>query len=146
MIVAAAALLIVIGAGPLGEANGLVRKFMKSLLDEFRTGQPMVNPQGFAAAFGDRSDAGVRLELDSGIPAGAITAKRGRQARSTHRAGTRETVEQSVIGELSKQVGDAFIELLNGADQRAELRRIGLKRLSGSTMAGSLVSGQAPEI
>src|SRR6266852_9208721 len=67
MIVAAGALLVVVGAGPQGEANRLVRKFMKGLLDEFRTSQPMVDPQGFAAALWHRSDAGGILVRDSGI-------------------------------------------------------------------------------
>jgi hypothetical protein len=39
----AAALFVVVGASPKGEANGLVRELMKNLLDEFRTSQPMVS-------------------------------------------------------------------------------------------------------
>ena len=59
MIVAPAPLLVVVRARPRGEANGLVGEFVKGLLDEFRTRQAMVDPQGFATAFGHGRDARV---------------------------------------------------------------------------------------
>ena len=57
MIIAAPTLLVVVRPRPLRKANGLIREFVKGLLDEFRTGQAVVDPEGFPAAFGHGSDA-----------------------------------------------------------------------------------------
>ena len=59
MIIAAAPLLVVVGPRPVRKPNGLIREFVKGLLDEFRTGQAMVDPEGFAAPFGHGSNARV---------------------------------------------------------------------------------------
>ena len=50
MVVAPAALLVAIGASPGGEPNRLVRIFVKRLLEELRTRQAMMHPEGLAAA------------------------------------------------------------------------------------------------
>ena len=59
MVVASTALLVVIRPGPGGEADRLVRIFVKRLLEELRTGQAVMHPEGLAAAFGHRRDAHV---------------------------------------------------------------------------------------
>ena len=69
MIIPAAALLVVVRPCPLGKTNGLIREFVKGLLDEFRTGQAMVDPEGFAAPFGHGRDARVGLQVGGGLPA-----------------------------------------------------------------------------
>ena len=56
MVVASTALLVVIRAGPGGEADRLVRVFVKRLLEELRTRQAVMHPEGLAAAFGHRRD------------------------------------------------------------------------------------------
>ena len=38
--------------------HGVLGKFMEGLADEFRPGEPTVNPNGFPAALNDRSDSG----------------------------------------------------------------------------------------
>ena len=65
VIVASPTLLVVVGARPLRKANGLIREFVKGLFDEFRTGQAMVDPEGFAAAFGDGRDARMGLAINA---------------------------------------------------------------------------------
>src|ERR1700730_10466906 len=69
MIIAAPSLLVVVRPRPLRKANGLIREFVKGLLDQFRTGQAMVDPEGFAAPFGHGRDARVRLQVGGGLPA-----------------------------------------------------------------------------
>ena len=57
--VAAAALLIVVAARPDGEADRLGGIFVNRLLEELRTGQAVMHPEGLAATFRDRRDANV---------------------------------------------------------------------------------------
>ena len=94
--VAAASLLIVVAACPDGETDRLVRIFVKRLLEELRTGQAMMDPEGFAAAFRDRRDARVGLELGRRGPAGAVGTEGGREARRADRPGAGETWPHSV--------------------------------------------------
>jgi len=69
VIVASPTLLVVVGARPLRKANGLIREFVKGLFNEFRTGQAMVDPEGFAAAFGHGRDTRMGLQLGGRLPA-----------------------------------------------------------------------------
>ena len=96
----------------------MVGNFMEGLLNELPASQTMVNPKRFAAAFGDGSDSGMRLHLNSGLPARTIGAESSRQAGEAGLAGTGKTVEHIVVGVLSESFGDTLIELLNGPDQR----------------------------
>src|ERR1700737_2776611 len=100
MIVAPTALLVIVRARPPRKANGLIGEFVKGLLHEFRTGEAVVDPDRLSTPFGDRADAGIRLELRGRLPAGPIGPERGRQARSTDVPGPGETGEQIVIGML----------------------------------------------
>ena len=98
MVVAPAPLLIVVTARPHGEADRLVRVFVKRLLEELRTRQAMMHPDGFAAAFGHWRNAGVGLELAGGRPAGAVGAEGGCQPRGADRPRPGETREKLVVG------------------------------------------------
>ena len=145
MIVAAASLLIVVAACPDGEADRLVRIFVKRLLEELRTRQAMMHPEGFAAAFRDRRDAHVCLELGRRVPAGAVGAKGGREARGADRPGPGETREERVVGVVGEDRRDLRVEGGNGREQGPQLggvaldretervddRRVGRERLGG---------------
>ena len=56
----------------------------------------MMDPEGFAAAFRDRRDARVGLELGRRGPAGAVGTEGGREARRADRPGAGETWPHSV--------------------------------------------------
>ena len=145
MVVAPAPLLIVVAARPHGEADRLVRVFVKRLLEELRTGQAVMHPEGFAAAFGHGRDAGVGLELGRRVPARAVGPEGGRQAGRADSPGAGETREQRVIRVGGEDGGDLGIEGVNGLEQGAELggvaldrerervddRRVGRERLGG---------------
>ena len=126
MVVAPAALLVVIRPGPGGEANRLVGIFVKRLLDELRTGQAVMDPEGFAAAFGHRRDARVRLQIGDGLPAGAVGAEGGREARGADRPRAGETREELVIGVVGEDRRDLTIEGVDGLEQGAQERGVHL--------------------
>ena len=102
MIIAAPTLLVVVRSRPLRKANGLIREFVKALLDEFWTGQPMVHPERLATPFGHGRNPRMGLELRRGLPPGPIRPERRGQARRTDVAGARKTGEDVVIGMRAK--------------------------------------------
>ena len=126
MVVASTALLVVIGAGPGGEADRLVRIFVKRLLEELRTGQAVMHPEGFAAAFGHGRDAGVGLELGRRVPARAVGPEGGRQAGRADSPGAGETREQRVIRVGGEDGGDLGIEGVDGLEQGTKLGGVAL--------------------
>src|SRR5215472_17661111 len=89
--------LIIVGARPIREADRLVGKLVKCLLDELRASQPMMDPLGITTAFGHSGNSGVRLHFDGRLPARTIRAECGRQTRSTNLAGAGQTVEDIVV-------------------------------------------------
>ena len=145
MVVAPAPLLIVVAARPHGEADRLVRVFVERLLEELRTREAVMHPEGLAAAFSDRRDARVRLELGRGLPASAVGAEGGRQAGRADRPRAGETREERVVGVVGENRRDLRVEGGNGLEQGAELggvaldcqtervddRRVGGERLGG---------------
>ena len=124
--VAAASLLIVVAARPDGEADRLVRIFVKRLLEELRTGQAVMHPEGLAAPFGDRRDARVRLEFGRGRPAGAVGAEGGREARGADRPGPGETREERVVGVVGEDGCDLGIEGVDGLEEGTQLGGVAL--------------------
>ena len=123
MVVAPAPLLIVVAARPHGEADRLVRVFVKRLLEELRTGQAVMHPEGFAAAFGHGRDAGVGLELGRRVPARAVGPEGGRQAGRADSPGAGETREQRVIRVGGEDGGDLGIEGVDGPRAGDEVGR-----------------------
>ena len=67
--------LVVEGSSPRGEQNRLSGKLMKALAQELGTGQSPVDPAGFAAAFGDRSNAGQGLHFSGTLETVAVRAE-----------------------------------------------------------------------
>ena len=126
--VAATPLLVVIRASPGGEANGLVRIFMKRLLEELRTRQAVMHPERLAAAFGHRRDAHVGLELGGRVPAGADGAEGGRQAWGADRPGAGETHEQRVVRVGGEDRGDLGLEGVDGLEHGPQLGGVALDR------------------
>ena len=61
VVFSAAALLLIVGAGPVTEADGVSRPFVKCLAKKARTGPANVNPLGLAAAYGNGSNPAERL-------------------------------------------------------------------------------------
>ena len=61
------ALLAIVGGGPEGMRNGGARPFDKGLADEGGALQTPVDPVLVATALGDRSDAGVALNLGGAL-------------------------------------------------------------------------------
>src|SRR5262249_12918944 len=102
MVVATGALLVVVGARPVGEPNRLVREFVKGLFHEFGAGQSMMDPHALATAFGDGPNARVRLQLGGGVPTRPVGSKGRRQARRTDLAGAREAAKDRVVGMRGK--------------------------------------------
>src|SRR2546428_14121555 len=97
MIVAARPLLIVVRSRPPGKPNRLIGEFVKGLLHEFGTGQPVMDPQGLTTPLSDGRNAGVRLQLRRGVPAGPVGPKGRGQPRPTAIAGARKAGEHVVI-------------------------------------------------
>ena len=128
MSIATRPLLVVVGTRPARKANRLVREFVKGLLHEFGTRQPMMDPQALATPLRDGRNAGVRLQLRSRVPSRPIGPQGRSQARGADVAGARKTNEDVVIGMCGKHLGDASVERLDRRDQRAQLRRVGLHR------------------
>src|SRR6266850_4441812 len=102
MVIAAGPLLVVVRARPAGEPNRLVCEFVKGLLHEFGTGQPVMDPHALATPLSDRRNAGMRLQLRRGVPPGPVGPKGRGQPRRTDVAGARKTGEDVVIAMLSK--------------------------------------------
>src|SRR2546426_11622384 len=98
MIVAARPLLIVVRSRPPGETNRLVGEFVKGLLHEFGTGQPVMDPQGLTTPLSDGRNPGMRLQLRRGVPTGPVGPKGRGQPRRTDVAGARKAGEDVVIG------------------------------------------------
>ena len=73
VIITARALLVVVRASPAREANGLVGEFVKGLLHELGTGQPVMDPQALATPLRDGRDARASLEFGGRLPACAVT-------------------------------------------------------------------------
>src|SRR4029453_8161327 len=122
MVVAAGPLLVVVRARPAREPNRLVREFVKGLLHEFGTGQPVMDPQGLATALGDGRNARVCLQLRRGVPAGPVGPQGRGQPRCTDVAGAGKTDEDIVIGMRGKHLGDALVKRLVGGNESAVLR------------------------
>lgn len=128
MVIAASPLLVVVRARPAGEPNRLVGEFVKGLLHEFGTGQPVMDPQGLATPLRDRRNARVRLQLRGGVPSGPVGPEGGGQPRRRDVAGARKTGEEAVIGVRGKHLSDAIVKRLDGGHERPQLRRVGLDR------------------
>ena len=128
--------LVVEGASPSGEQNGLSGKLMKALAQELGAGQTPMDPVGFAAAFGDRGNAGQHLNLGGTFEAVAIGAKGRQQARSQGGAGSREAVKQGVVIVLLEAVFELLIKLLDGFDQAAQLSDQGRDHQLGGRQDG----------
>ena len=112
--------LVVEGAGPGGEQNGLSRKLMKALAQELGAGQTPMDPVGFTAAFGDRGNAdrfGPRRQIRSGCD----WSQRPTQARSQGGAGSWEAVKQGVVIVLLEAIFK-FVSNLDGFDQARSCR------------------------
>src|SRR3989442_6020497 len=112
MVIAPGPLLIVVRARPAGETNRLVSEFVKGLLHEFGTGQAVMHPHGLTTPLSDGRNAGMRLQLRRGVPAGPVGSKGRGQPRRTDIAGARKTGEDVVIGMLGKYLGDALVKCL----------------------------------
>lgn len=97
MVLSAVALLLIVGAGPVTEADGMRRPFVKRLAEEARTGPSNVNPFGLAAAFGNGSDSAKRLQIGCASIPVSLRSKRGQQAWRQGRPSTGKEIEDSKI-------------------------------------------------
>ena len=72
-----------------------------------------MDPAFLAAAFGDRRDAGVLLELGSGGIAFALLAKGDKEAGSEDGAGTWEGLEEGKVRMALGALGDSGVKILD---------------------------------
>lgn len=87
------------------------------------------------------------LQLDGGVPAGSISPKGRGQARRADVASAGEAAKDVVIGMLRKDLRDARVEGLDGGDERAQLRGVGLDRQAQGLDDGRIgVRGRASAI
>ena len=99
---------------------------MEALFDECQASETMVDPEGLPAAFGDGGNPGMRLEFGRRLPARPVRAEGGRQARGADGASAGETGEELGIRMGRKDRGDAGLERLDGLNEDAQLRGVGL--------------------
>src|ERR1700674_4030868 len=99
---------------------------MEGLADEVRAGETAMDEAGLATFFGDGSNTGIALQVDSRIPAGAVGTEGDQQAWGEDGAGAGETFKEFVLGMSGKLLRDVLVESCNPADDREELSRLGL--------------------
>ena len=113
VVVPAAALLLIVGAGPVTEADGVSRPFVKRLAEKARTGPANVNPLGLAAAFGNGSNPAERLQIGGALIALSLRSESGQQARREGRPGTGKRIEDSEIGVRRHRLRDLPVDTVS---------------------------------
>jgi len=77
--------------------HALLGKLMEGLADEFRSGEPSMNPNRFAAALDDRGNSRVFLDVCSVKPAQSIGTKQRQQTRSQLFSSSWKIFEEKMI-------------------------------------------------
>src|SRR5919108_2108159 len=113
MLQSASTHLVVVGASPTRVSDRLGGELVEGLPDEIRTRQTAVNPTGLSALLSDRCDAGMTLQINSGLPAGAVRAQSDQQARSVDRTSAWEILKQLMLGMGGKVLSKDPIEACN---------------------------------
>lgn len=116
-----AALLAIEGGGPERVRDSERGPFDEGLSQELWALPTPVHPAGVAAAFGDRSDAAVALQIIRLGEALALLAEGGKQARSEDRPGSGEAVEDAEVGMRRRAFGDLVVESLDRMQRGAQL-------------------------
>jgi len=114
-------LLLVEGASPDAVTGGVVCELMEGLSQEGGTGPSPVYPGGVAAAFGDRSDPAVFLEVLCASEAGAIGAEGYEKSWGDDFAGTGEVSEEGGVGMGVDEVANGAVVCLEWIEEGAEL-------------------------
>src|SRR6266705_2335233 len=115
------ALLAIVGGGPEGAGNGGAGPFDKGLPEERGTLQSPVDPVLLATALGDRSDAGVALNLAGALIALTLFTESGEQSRGEGYTGTGQRSKQGVVGQGFAHGSDLAIEARDGLQRHAQL-------------------------
>jgi hypothetical protein len=120
-------LLALEGGRPEGARDGECSPFDEGLSQEGRALPAPMHPAGVAAAFGDRSEAAVALQIIGLGEALALLAEGGQEPRAEDRAGGGEAVEDGEVRMRRRALGDLAIE---GFDrlQRRPASSLGAKR------------------
>src|SRR4029434_11073310 len=119
-------LLLVIDTRPEGVPDRFSRPLHKRLSEECGALEAPVDPAFLAAAFGDRRDAGVLLELGGGGIAFALLAKGDKEAGSEDGSGTWEGLAQGKVGVALGARGDGSVKMLDGVQGDTKLADKGL--------------------
>ncbi len=109
-------LLLISSIGPELVTYRLSGPFHKCLPDESRCGVTPVYPGLLTTAFQYRCDSGVGLHFTGVTIAFAVITKGCQQASREHRSGSREGIEDGVVGVIFAQRGDFCIELLDDVE------------------------------
>src|SRR5688572_7225795 len=119
--VPAAALLVVIGSGPVGLKDRPGGILLKGLPQELATGQTPVNPDALAAFLGDRGNSGELLDFSGTFETAPIRTERCQQTWGQSGPGTRKAAKQSRVIMLIKQRRDLLIVTFDGFGEPGDL-------------------------
>src|SRR5262249_1323601 len=120
VLVAAAPLLIIVGSRPARPFDRTIGEFVKTLADELRARQTAPDKFGLAAAFGDRCDAGEALNFLGALITRAIGAKGGYQSWGQDLTGSRQGIEDLLVGVLLVASLDLLIKGFNPCNQTTQ--------------------------
>ena len=112
LVVAHAALAagLVEAAGPGAVARRGGGELMEALARELGAGPAEAHRPAVAAAAGDRGDAGETGHVAGPLPAAALRAEEGQQARGQRLAGAGQRGEERVVGMPGEEFGDAAVQ------------------------------------
>jgi hypothetical protein len=110
----------VVSGSPVTEADRVSGPFVKGLTEKARAGPANVNPFGLAAALGNGSDSGERLQVRGTLVAVSLRSEGSQQTRSERRASAGKRIKDDEIGVYCCRLSDLTVEAGDPFPQRGD--------------------------